>query len=362
MTNLDANATADANARTRAVGVRRGSPFERGLARYRDLTTDALMGSLPEGGPRYLYDLVNDYPGRGGKGLRAALCLATCCALGGREHRALPIAVAIELFHNGFLIHDDVQDASLSRRGRDTLHQTHGVGIAINVGNATNLIALQRIIESRSRYGPTVSFAITEETEKMMRHSLEGQAIELAWIRDNTCRLKPADYLRMCLKKTSWYSFIYPMRIGAIIARGSPVDPKRFTRFGWYFGAAFQIQDDLLNLTGDFARYGKELAGDLAEGKRTLMLIHLLNSCSARERRVLERFLAKPREKRSGTEIAEVHAQMVEHGSLDFARRHARQLAGAALLEAQVALQGVPDSPHKRFIFQMVDYVVKRDR
>jgi geranylgeranyl diphosphate synthase, type II len=89
--------------------------------------------------------------------------------------------------------------------------------------------------------------------------------------------------LRMCLKKTPWYSFIYPIRVGAIIAPGFTLDPKRFSRFGWYFGAAFQIQDDLLNLTGEFAKYGKELGGDIAEGKRTLMLIHLLAACTVRE-------------------------------------------------------------------------------
>ncbi len=336
--------------------------FERTLAHYRDLTKRALLETLPSGGPPYLYDLVSDYPGRGGKGLRAALCLATCGAFGGRERRALPIAVAIELFHNGFLIHDDVQDASLLRRGSDTLHRAYGTGIAINVGNATNLMGLRRVMESRSRYGPTTSFALTEETERMMRHSLEGQAIELAWIRDNVCRLKPDDYLSMCLKKTSWYSFIYPMRAGAIIARGRALEADRFSRFGWYFGAAFQIQDDLLNLTGDVTKYGKEIGGDLAEGKRTLMLIHLLDACTARERKSLARFLAKPREKRSAAEIGEVYAQMIEYGSIDFARRSARQLAGAALFEGVTALQAVADSPQKRFIFQMIMYVVNRDR
>ena len=338
------------------------STFDRTLARYRDIVTCALLNSLPSRGPPYLYNLISDYPSRGGKGLRAALCLATCGAFGGREQRALPIAVAIELFHNGFLIHDDVQDASLLRRGGDTLHRAYGTGIAINVGNATNLLALRRVIESRSRIGPTVSFAITEETEYMMRYSLEGQAIELAWIPDNVCQLKPADYLRMCLKKTSWYSFIYPMRAGAIIARGSPLDPKRFSRFGWYFGAAFQIQDDLLNLTGDARKYGKELGGDLAEGKRTLMLIHLLGASNAREQRALKRFLAKPREKRSAAELAEVYAQMVHYVSIEYARRSARQLTGAALLEAAIAFGSVPDSPQKQFIFQMVTYVVNRDR
>ncbi len=339
-----------------------GTPFEVTLAAYRDLTTRALLGSMPKRGPPYLYGLAKDYPSRGGKGLRAALCLATCGAFGGREQRALPIAAAIELFHNGFLIHDDVQDQSLSRRGGNTLHRAFGIGIALNVGNATNLMGLQRVIESRSRYGPTAAFAITEETECMMRHSLEGQAIELAWIRDNACELVPADYLRMCLKKTSWYSFIYPMRAGAIIACGAPLDAARFTRLGWYFGAAFQIQDDLLNLTGDFKKYGKELGGDLAEGKRTLMLIHLLGACTARERRKLQRFLAKRREERSSPEISEVYAQMQAYGSLEHARASARQLAGAALLEAATALKAVPDSPQKQFIFQMISYVVNRDR
>ena len=120
----------------------------------------------------------------------------------------------------------------------------------------------------------------------------------------------------MCLKKTPWYSFIYPIRVGAIIAPGSTLDPKRFSRFGWYFGAAFQIQDDLLNLTGEFAKYGKELGGDIAEGKRTLMLIHLL-AHAPREKRALTRFLAKPCEKRSAAEIAEVYAQMVDYGSIE---------------------------------------------
>ena len=336
--------------------------FERKLAHYRDLTVRALLDSLPSRGPPYLYSLLGDYPSRGGKGLRAALCLATCGAFCGYDRRALSIAVAIELFHNGFLIHDDVQDESLSRRGRDTLHRAYGTGIAVNVGNATNLVGLQRIIDSRTRFGPTVGFALTEETHAMMRHSLQGQAIELAWICDNVCKLRPVDYLRMCLKKTSWYSFIYPMRAGMIIARGSPIEADDFSRLGWYFGAAFQIQDDLLNLTGDFAKYGKELGGDLAEGKRTLMLIHLLNTCTRREQTALRKFLAKPRAGRSASEVSEIYDQMVQYGSIEYAQRSARQLAGAALLEAATALQNAPESPQKQFIFDMIMYVVKRDR
>jgi geranylgeranyl diphosphate synthase, type II len=210
--------------------------------------------------------------------------------------------------------------------------------------------------------GAEVSLAIAEETERMMRYSLEGQAIELSWIRDNDCGVASADYLRMCLKKTAWYSFIFPMRVGATVAQSSAVDRNRFCRFGWFFGAAFQIQDDILNLTGQYNKYGKELTGDLTEGKRTLMLIHLLAACTRRERRRLEEFLAKPRGARTRSEITAVHEQMVAYGSIDWSRRAARQLAGAALLEAVNAFRAVPDSPQKNFILQMVLYVVDRDR
>src|SRR5206468_4611680 len=104
------------------VRTRPRTGFERALDAYCKRTTRALLSVIPSGGPPHLYNLLRDYPKRGGKGLRAALALATCKALGGRERDALNSAVAIELFHNGFLIHDDLQDDSLLRRGAPTIH------------------------------------------------------------------------------------------------------------------------------------------------------------------------------------------------------------------------------------------------
>lgn len=338
-----------------------GRSFVETLARCRELATEALLASIPSAGPPHLYDLVSDYPRRRGKGLRAALCLAACRAFGGDERRALNLAVAIELFHNGFLIHDDVQDESVARRGGWTLHRSHGVGIAVNVGNATNLLAMGRILASRQQLGDARTRFVVEETERMMRQTLEGQAIELAWIRNNICDLEPADYLRMCLKKTSWYSFIYPMRVGAAVAGAVPGHDE-FLRFGWYLGAAFQIQDDILNLRSDYGKYGKEVGGDLREGKRTLMLIRLFDACTGVERRMVEEYLATPRGERTAGAMERLRALMDSHEAIDFASRAARQLSGAALLEGLRVLRCVPDSAAKRFILQMVMYVVSRDR
>src|ERR1700682_6332902 len=123
-------------ARPPSEGYRPTKFFERTLAQYRDRTIRALLRSIPSGGPRYLYDLVPAYPLRSGKGLRAALCFATCDALGGSRQPVLTSAVAIELFHNAFLIHDDVQYQSMRRRGGPTLATEYGPGIAGNVGSA----------------------------------------------------------------------------------------------------------------------------------------------------------------------------------------------------------------------------------
>ncbi len=348
----------------RATKARRATPgvVPHLLGRYRDLTLAALFQALPAQSPAYLYDLIPDYPRRAGKGLRSALCLATCGALGGRIDRALNSAVAVELFHNAFLIHDDVQDESELRRGEPTLHARHGVGIAVNVGNATNLVALGRLRANREILGSDLAWRVFVESEEMMRHSLEGQALELSWIRDNACDLSPDDYYRMCLKKTSWYTFLYPCRVGALIATDGRYDVARLDRFGWYLGAAFQIQDDLLNLEGDCVRYGKEITGDLLEGKRTLMLIHLLAKASLAEREELRRFLAKPRHERAPAEVERILAQMKAQGSLDFARRAAQELAEAALAEGLSAFAEVPDSEDKRFLLETVRYVVERDR
>ena len=324
------------------------------------MTLESLFAHLPETSPAYLYDLVGSYPSRPGKGLRAALCLATCGALGGNVARAVNSAAAIELFHNAFLIHDDIQDDSEQRRGAPALPIQYGIGVALNVGNATNLIALQRLMANRGVVGARVAWQIFQETELMFRHTLEGQAIEIGWIRDNACDLAESDYLRMCLKKTSWYTCIYPCRVGALIARHGTGDACWLDRYAWYLGAAFQIRDDVLNLVGDFAQYGKEISGDLYEGKRTLMIIHLLQHCADGERAEVERYLALSRRERDADAVQWIQERLVAAGSIEAAVRRAGALADAAREEALAALSTTADSEDKRFLMELPSYVVGR--
>jgi geranylgeranyl diphosphate synthase type II len=208
--------------------------------------------------------------------------------------------------------------------------------------------------------GPELAWRVFEEIEHMVRESVEGQAIELGWVRDNTCDLSEADYLRMTLKKTCWYTCIHPCRIGALVATQDK-RLEQFDRFGYFMGAAFQIQDDTLNLVGDHKKYGKEIGGDIREGKRTMMLIHAANQSSADEKDRLRRFLATPRPQRSSRDVRWVYRLMSKYDCIEFARSAARQLAGAAMFEFYKVYGALPDSEDKRLLEHIVMYMIERD-
>jgi len=331
------------------------------LDEYGAATRVALCDYLrPRAPHRHLYALVADYPRRGGRMLRPSLCIATARAFGATVEDALHAAVALELLHNAFLVHDDVEDESDARRGLPTLHALHGVPVAVNVGDALILLGVRALIDGHGRLGTRITMRLLEEAERMARESVEGQAVELGWRRDNAVGLAEEDYLAMVLKKTCWYTTIFPSRVGHLIATRSDADLDRFVRFGFFLGAAFQIQDDLLNLAGDERRYGKELGGDLWEGKRTLMIIALLRAANADERARLERFLARPRRARRASDVRWVRSLMDAYGCLDYARRVAHALAGAARHEYEALYASLPDSPDKRFIAALPSWVLSR--
>jgi geranylgeranyl diphosphate synthase type II len=310
--------------------------------------------------PQRLSDMVADYPGRGGRALRASLCISTARAFGAKPEDAVNSAVALEIMHNAFLVHDDVEDDSEERRGRPTLHLLHGVPIAVNVGDALAVLSLRPLIDNRATLGPRLALRILEEAERMARESVEGQALELGWRRDNAVELGEADYLRMILQKTCWYTIIYPIRIGVLIGTRDGADLDRFVRFGFFVGAAFQIQDDLLNLVGDKRRYGKEIDGDIWEGKRTLILIRLLDRMVPAERARLVSMLALPRGKKSAADVSWVRRRMDAYGCIDYARQIAHGLAGAALHEFSQVCADLPDTRDRRFLEALAVWTLER--
>jgi geranylgeranyl pyrophosphate synthase/uncharacterized protein with NAD-binding domain and iron-sulfur cluster len=334
------------------------------LSWYADQVSATLQSGVPEREPRrHLYDPIRGFLARAGKGLRPALCLATTRALGGDGRDALAAAAGIEMLHNAFLVHDDIEDESDSRRGAPTLHRIHGLPLAVNAGDAMNALAMGLFRRSSERGSPLVLPRLLDEVDHMLLESLEGQAMELGWLHDNTLELGPDDYLRLVLKKTAWYSFIHPLRIGALIANPADQNLDRFDRFGYFLGLAFQICDDVLNLRGHLASYGKEIDGDLWEGKRTLILCHALATVGASDRAWIASFLGRSRQRRLPREVWRLHQLLEGSGSIDWAMQAAESFTRAAIASFEgSAFAGVPQGPDLAWLRSCIDYLVQRDR
>jgi geranylgeranyl diphosphate synthase, type II len=339
------------------------SCFLEELAGYHALARRAALGYLrADGASHYLRAPAAEYLERGGKGLRPALCLATCGAFGGEVEDALPSAAAIELMHTAFLVHDDVEDDSDLRRGEPTLHRQYGRALAINAGDGLAVLALGALRDNESRLGRRLSSRIWSEFDFMARQTVDGQALELGWQREGRIDLTADDYLDLIMKKTCWYTTVLPLRVGALIGTKGAVNLEPLLRFGFFLGAAFQIRDDILNLTGSPAAYGKEPLGDLREGKRTLMLAHLLAAADPGDHARVLHYLALQPAERSAALISQILTMMHNHGSVAFADEFARGIARSAAVAFEEAFARAPDSPARRFIGDLIPYMVERDR
>jgi len=316
------------------------------------------LQSVPDA--EYLTAPVADYPGRTGKALRPSLCLATCEAFGGHLEDAIPTALAIELLHNAFLVHDDIEDESLLRRGEPTLHRRYGTPLALNAGDALALHAVSALRKNIELLGPRLADRVMVEFDFMSHQTVAGQALELGWRRDNRMDLQPDDYLDLIMKKTCWYTTVLPLRAGALVGSGGTVDLEPMIDFGFHLGAAFQIRDDILNLVGDPDVYGKEQFGDLREGKRTLMLIHLLAVADASDRRWLETYLAQAVGERRSEDAARLFELMVSYGSIGFSSEFAAGVARSAEAAMDGAFAGLPDTPGRRFVERLVPFMIER--
>ena len=220
------------------------------LARYAGIVESAMGDVLCEGKPAaYLSDLVHEYPSRRSKGIRPALVLAACQAYGGSLREGLGPAVSIELLHNAFLIHDDIEDGSARRRGAPSLHELHGAPLAVNAGDALAVTALLPL-RDWGVLGARVSRRLSDELLAMVRQTTEGQALELGWRRNNVVDLGAADYMTLIAKKTCCYTTVAPLRLGALAGSRGTASLAALTRFGFFLGAAFQIRDDLLSVVG----------------------------------------------------------------------------------------------------------------
>jgi geranylgeranyl diphosphate synthase type II len=260
-----------------------------------------IRGLIPEADREHpAYRAVLDYPLRAAKGLRPALAIAACRALGGGLTAITPTAAVLELLHNAFLVHDDVEDGSEKRRHEPTLSVQLGVPLAVHAGDTMLSLALGPLLDNMRLLDMGRALRILDLVATTLRRTVEGQALELTWVAANRWEITEAEYVEMVTLKTAWYTFVAPLVSGAIAAESPPELVDRLRAFGLDLGVAFQIRDDTLNLLAAEAETGKERWGDLWEGKRTLVLAAFFASASEDDKGFARNLLARRRPR--GTE------------------------------------------------------------
>lgn len=291
----------------------------RTIADLQNIIQKAINGLHYAGHPTELYEPINYIMALGGKRLRPALLLMACDMFGGDVEKAIRPAIAIEVFHNFTLMHDDIMDKAPLRRGKATVHERWDNNIAILAGDAMMVEA--------NRLMMLVDDAILRPVLDIFNQTAtgvcEGQQIDMNF--ESRTNVSIDEYLDMIRLKTA-VLLGGALKIGALIG-GAPVkDAQLLYDFGVNLGVAFQLQDDILDVYGDPEKFGKQVGGDILSNKKTYLLIKALELAKDHQLETLQKWLNQqvfdPKEK--------VHAITALYNSLQVREESEKAMQGYA--------------------------------
>jgi len=286
--------------------------------------------------PKGLYEPIGYALSAGGKRIRPRLALLGALAVGGAEEKVLPAALALEVFHNFTLLHDDVMDKAEVRRGRPTVHIKWNENTAILSGD-------QMLIEAYKLLGnvPEDKLAgVLRLFNKMATEVCEGQQLDVDYELQEHVTI--ADYMKMIRLKTS-VLLATALQIGAYIADGTEAEQQALYEYGINLGLAFQIQDDYLDCFGDPATFGKAIGGDIREGKKTWLWLSALQK---------EQHL----QTLCGKDVAKTLRVYEESGVKEAAEKEIARLTALAVDNLGV----LKDSPAKVELIQLAEKLLNR--
>jgi len=317
--------------------------------------------------PCYAYNLealnkavaepIWEFLDRGGKRWRPSLFLLIIEALGKNPEDFVDFAIIPEVIHNGTIMIDDIEDASELRRGRPCTYRIYGLDIAINAGNAMYYLPLLPLIEKREEVSTEKLCKIYEIYVKEMISLSLGQAMDIAWHRGlaNADKIDEENYLQMCAYKTGTLARM-SAKIAAVLANTSEEFVEKLGRFAESIGVAFQMQDDVLDLTG--SKFTEKKGGrgqDITEGKRSLIVIHTLKVADTKDKERLAEILKMHT---SHQELRdEAIAIMQKYGSIEYVKRFARKMVEKSWREVERIL---PASEAKEKLKAFANFLIER--
>ncbi len=256
------------------------------ISQLQQLVNESIEEKKFNGEPKELYEPINYLMTLGGKRIRPVLLLVATDLFGGSILGSLDAAVAIEVFHNFTLVHDDIMDKAPLRRGFATVHEKWNGNIAILSGDVM-LVEAYRLMATvePSRLKPVLDLFSTTAAEVC-----RGQQTDMNFEQADNVPL--TDYLEMIRLKTA-VLLGCSLQIGALLAGADEHDAQRLYAFGENLGLAFQLQDDILDVFGDAEKFGKQIGGDILSNKKTYLLIKALEIAEDLDREELLSWLSQ---------------------------------------------------------------------
>jgi geranylgeranyl diphosphate synthase type II len=288
------------------------SNFKKKYRAYKTLIDRRLAHCVTKSEPVSLYEPLKYILSGGGKRIRPMLILLSCEAVGGKARNALHAAVAIEIVHNFTLVHDDIMDNAVSRRGRPTVHIKWDENVAILVGDELVALAYRELLRTQS---PSIARAVEIFTEGVVE-VCEGQAYDKEFETQKNVSLN--DYLLMIGKKTGKLVAV-ASEIGGVVGGGTAAEIRALKSYGTLLGRAFQIQDDLLDVVANEKEFGKTIGGDIVEGKKTFLLIEAYRRARGTDKKLLHSIIAN--HGASAARVADVREIYHRYGVIEEARR-----------------------------------------
>lgn len=233
---------------------------------FRNLIEENLLSAIDRSSPQELYSPVRYMLSLGGKRLRPVLLLMSNEMFGGNSNKALPAALAVEMFHNFTLLHDDIMDKAPTRRAQQTVHEKWNSDTAILSGDALFVQSMRELQKCESEKRSEIFNLFLKTALEVC----EGQQLDMNFEKRNDVSLE--EYISMIRLKTA-VLIATSLQMGAMLAGASEEEQKNVYAFGENIGIAFQLHDDLLDMYGDYKKTGKQTGGDILANKKTFLLI-----------------------------------------------------------------------------------------
>lgn len=289
-----------------------------------------------------------DMLGRGGKRWRPLLMLLSCGAVGGNPKKIERYAVIPELIHNGTLIADDIEDGSETRRGKPSIHLAYGLDVAVNLSSALYYLPMLMLRDSSLK--KDVKLKIHEMISHEMLKLHFGQGTDIIWHRESP-RIAENQYFSMCANKTGALARL-AAKMGAALGGGSNAQIRGLGSFAEKIGVAFQIQDDVLNLSGSI---GKVKGEDVTEGKMSLPVIRTLETAGKKDADELLRILQSHSSDRK--DVLRATRIIRRHGGIEYSKEVSVKIVEKAWREASPL---IARSRHGEMLRELADFTVAR--